>query len=130
VLARQPLWLDNGARRVWAQVRAGVVRWGLAAPLAIGAAWALMPCGLLYSALMLAALTGRAMAGAAVMLLFAASSGVTLWLGPWLLLRFGVHRGGAWGMRLAGLALAVTAGWGLWMDLMHGQAPWCAVPGA
>jgi sulfite exporter TauE/SafE len=130
ILARQPLWLDNGARRVWARVRAGVVRWGLAAPLAIGAAWALMPCGLLYSALMVAALAGRAMNGAAVMLLFAAGSGVTLWLGPWLLLRFGVKGGGAWGMRLAGLALAVTAGWGLWMDLMHDQAPWCAVPGA
>jgi sulfite exporter TauE/SafE len=130
VLARQPLWLDNGARRVWARVRAGVARWGLAAPLVIGTAWALMPCGLLYSALMVAALTGRAMDGAAVMLLFAAGSGVTLWLGPWLLLRFGVQSGGAWGMRLAGLALAVTAGWGLWMDLMRGQAPWCAVPGA
>ncbi|MDR2991049.1 MAG: sulfite exporter TauE/SafE family protein [Burkholderiaceae bacterium] len=129
VLARQPLWLDNGARRVWARVRAGVAHWGLAAPLTIGAAWALMPCGLLYSALMVAALTGQAVAGAAVMLLFAAGSGVTLWLGPWLLLRFGIQSNGAWGMRLAGLALAGMAGWGLWMDLMHGQAPWCTVPG-
>ncbi|MDR0274894.1 MAG: sulfite exporter TauE/SafE family protein [Burkholderiaceae bacterium] len=130
ILARQPLWLDNGARRVWARVRAGVARWGLIAPLAIGTAWALMPCGLLYSALMVAALAGRALEGAAVMLLFAVGSGITLWLGPWLLLRFGVNRSGAWGIRLAGLALVATAAWGLWMDLMRGQAPWCAVPGA
>jgi sulfite exporter TauE/SafE len=130
ILARQPLWLDNGARRVWARVRAGVSRWGLAAPLAIGAAWALMPCGLLYSALMVAALAGRAMVGAAVMLLFAVGSGAMLWLGPWLLLRFGVNSRGDWGIRLAGLALAATAGWGLWMDLMRDQAPWCVVPGA
>ena len=128
-LGRQPLWLDSGARRVWARVRAGVNRWGLAAPLTIGVAWALLPCGLLYSALMNAALTGRAMWGAVVMLLFAVGSGVTLWLGPWLLLRFGVNGRSVWGMRLAGLALVVTAGWGLWMGLMHSQAPWCAVPG-
>jgi sulfite exporter TauE/SafE len=128
MLARQPLWLDSGARRVWARVRAGVARRGLAAPLVIGLAWALMPCGLLYSALMVAALTGHVLEGAVVMLLFAAGSGVTLWLGPWLLLRFGVNGGGAWGIRLAGLALAVMAGWGLWMDLMHDQAPWCVVP--
>jgi len=132
IWARQPAWLDSGARRVWARVRSGVARWGLAAPLAIGAAWALMPCGLLYSALMVAALTGHVLEGAVVMLLFAAGSGVTLWLGPWLLLRFGIngHGGGAWGIRLAGLALAATAGWGLWMDLMRDQAPWCAVPAA
>ncbi|MDR0457873.1 MAG: sulfite exporter TauE/SafE family protein, partial [Burkholderiaceae bacterium] len=128
-LGRQPLWLDSGARRVWARVRAGVSRWGLAAPLAIGAAWALLPCGLLYSALMMAALAGRVIGGAVVMLLFAAGSGVALWTGPWLLLRFGVNGRSAWGMRLAGLALVATAGWGLWMGLMHGQAPWCAAPG-
>jgi sulfite exporter TauE/SafE len=130
VLGRQPPWLEGGARRVWARVRAGVGRWGLAAPLVIGLAWALLPCGLLYSALMVAALAGSAINGVAVMLLFAIGSGITLGLGPWLLLRFGINSGGAWGMRLAGLALIATAGWGLWMGLMHNMAPWCAVPGA
>ena len=36
----------------------------------------------------------------------------------------------AWGMRLAGLALLLTSAWGLWMGLMHDQAPWCGVPAA
>ncbi|MDR0479376.1 MAG: sulfite exporter TauE/SafE family protein [Burkholderiaceae bacterium] len=129
ILGRQPLWLESGTRRVWMRLRAGVGRWGLAAPLTIGVAWALLPCGMLYSAVMVAALSGRAVEGAAVMLVFAIGSGITLWLGPWLLLRFGINAGGIWGMRLAGLALTITAGWGLWMGLMHGQAPWCTVPG-
>ena len=66
--------------------------------------------------------------GAAVMALFALGSGLTLWLGPWLLLRLGRSGRGAWGMRLAGLARAATSAWGLWMGLVHDQAPWCLVP--
>ena len=82
ILARQPVWLDQGARRVWARVRGVMARAGLAAPLGMGVAWALLPCGLLYSAVMVAALAGTAPAGAMVMALFALGSGVTLWLGP------------------------------------------------
>ncbi|HMN21943.1 MAG TPA: sulfite exporter TauE/SafE family protein [Ottowia sp.] len=130
VQARQPLWLDAGARRVWARVRAATQSFGLAAPLGLGTAWALLPCGLLYSAVMVAALAGSVAGGALVMAAFAAGSGAVLWLGPWLLLRLGRSSSGAWGMRLAGLALALTSGWGLWMGLVHDQAPWCVVPGA
>ena len=128
--ARQPVWLEWGARRVWARVRTVTQRFGLAAPLGVGVAWALLPCGLLYSAAMVAALAGSVTGGAAVMALFALGSGLTLWLGPWLLLRLGRSGRGAWGMRLAGLALLLTSAWGLWMGLMHDQAPWCVVPAA
>ncbi|MCL1960373.1 MAG: sulfite exporter TauE/SafE family protein [Desulfovibrionaceae bacterium] len=127
VQARQPVWLESGARRVWAKVRAATQTMGLAAPLLLGAAWALLPCGLLYSALMVAALAGGVAGGAAVMALFALGSGLSLWAGPWLLLRLG-GRDGAWGMRLAGLALMLTSAWGLWMGLAHDQAPWCVSP--
>ena len=111
-----------------AAVRGATQRLGLAAPLGLGVAWALLPCGLLYSAVMVAALAGSVPGGALVMALFALGSGVSLWLGPWLLLRLG--RGGrdAWGMRIAGLALLLTAAWGLWMGLAHEQAPWCVTP--
>ena len=81
-----------------------------AAPLAIGAMWAFMPCGLLYSALLVAALSGDALDGALTMALFAAGSSVSLLVGPWLLLRFGKRGNGEWGMRLAGLALAADGG--------------------
>jgi hypothetical protein len=46
---------------------------------------------------------------------------------PWLLLKLKSLGDGAWGIRLAGLALAITSGWGLWMGLVHNQAPWCVV---
>ncbi len=128
VLARQPVWLDQGARRVWARVRSATGRMGWAAPAGLGVAWALLPCGLLYSAVLVAALAGSPLGGAAVMGLFALGSGVALWVGPWLLLRLGTNGRGAWGMRLAGLALAATSAWGLWMGLVHEQAPWCVVP--
>lgn len=128
VLARQPVWLETGARRVWQRVRAATGRWGLGAPLGLGVAWALLPCGLLYSALLVAALSGNVASGAMVMALFALGSGVSLLAGPWLLLRLGASGRGPWGMRLAGLALLVTALWGLWMGLVHQQAPWCAPP--
>ncbi|MDR2154476.1 MAG: sulfite exporter TauE/SafE family protein [Burkholderiaceae bacterium] len=128
VQARQPLWLEAGARRVWAKVQAAMRSMGAAAPLGLGVAWALLPCGLLYSALMVAALAGGVAGGATVMALFALGSSLALWVGPWLLLRLSRDGSGAWGMRLAGLALILTSGWALWMGLMHEQAPWCAVP--
>ena len=90
--------------------------------------WALLPCGLLYSAVLVAALTGDALQGAAAMALFAAGSGLSLLAGSWLLLRLGVNGRGPWSMRLAGLALMLTALWGLWHGLVHQQAPWCVAP--
>lgn len=128
VYARQPVWLDQSARGLWARVRSFNARWGKAAPLLVGTLWALMPCGLLYSAVMVAALTSRPVDGALTMALFAAGSSVSLWAGPWLLLRLQSVGDGAWGMRLAGLALMGTSGWALWMGLVHDQAPWCVTP--
>ena len=127
VRARQPVWLEIGARRLWAKVRAATQTMGLIAPLGLGMAWALLPCGLLYLAVGVAALAGGVADGAAVMALFALGSGISLWIGPWLLLRVGGGNG-AWGMRLAGLALLLMSGWALWMGLAHDQAPWCITP--
>jgi hypothetical protein len=126
VLARQPVWLDSTARSVWSRVRALNAAWGGGAPLAIGALWAFMPCGLLYSAVLVAALSGGPLDGALTMALFALGSGVSLLIGPWLLLR--LRGSGQWGIRLAGLALVATSGWALWMGLAHDTAPWSAVP--
>jgi sulfite exporter TauE/SafE len=125
-LARQPVWLDNTARSVWSRVRAFNASWGRGAPLAIGALWAFMPCGLLYSAVLVAALSGGPLDGALTMALFAVGSSVSLLIGPWLLLRLRGGKNGEWGIRLAGLALVATSGWALWMGLAHNAAPWCA----
>lgn len=58
-----------------------------ALPLVGGLVWALLPCGLLYAALMVAALAPHALGGAAVMLAFALPSGVGVWLAPAVLAR-------------------------------------------
>ena len=130
--ARQPLWLDQTGRRVWQGTRTAGQRWGRGAPLLLGGLWALMPCGLLYSALLVAALSPGVAQGAAVMALFALGSSVSLVVGPWLWQRLRGHGDGAdrWAVRLAGLALALSSAWALWMGLVHDQAPWCLVAGA
>jgi uncharacterized protein len=123
--ARQPAWLENAAREVWSKVRyaTGSVKSG--APLVIGMMWSLLPCGLLYSALLVAALAGSILDGAIVMALFALGSGVSLVAGPWLWLRLGWQGSGQWAIRIAGLVLFVTSVGGLWMSLVHNTAPWC-----
>jgi uncharacterized protein len=135
--ARQPIWLENSARKVWRGVRTatGGMHRG-AAPLTMGVLWSLLPCGLLYSTLLVAAMSSHPLEGAAVMALFALGSGVSLMAGPWLWLRWGSlphgkHRkdgGGKWAIRIAGLALFATSAWALWMGLVHNTAPWCITP--
>ena len=131
--ARQPAWLEIAARKVWSCFRplAGqgnpldsrLTR--MLAPLTAGLLWALLPCGLLYSALLVAALSPTALDGALVMALFAAGSGISLIAAPrlWFWLR---SRGsGDWAIRLAGCILMVASVWALWMGLVHNTAPWC-----
>lgn len=124
--ARHPVWLEQAGRKLWARARAVAGGRGQGAPLVLGMIWALLPCGLLYSALLVAALTGEAAQGAMVMALFALGTSVTMMAGPWLWLRLRSPGNGEWGVRLAGLALAASSGWALWMGLVHQAAPWCA----
>lgn len=128
VRAQQPVWLESAARRLWSSARALAAGRGRGAPLVVGTLWALLPCGLLYSALLVAAMTGSAIEGAAVMALFAAGTAVSMMAGPWLWLRLRGTGSGDWGVRLAGLALAASSAWALWMGLVHDTAPWCVTP--
>lgn len=126
VKAQQPVWLEQMGKKIWLATRALVQGRGLGAPWLIGILWALLPCGLLYSALLLAALTGQMLEGAAVMALFAIGTSVSMMLGPWLWLRLKSNQTGDWGVRVAGLALAASSAWALWMAYAHNAAPWCA----
>jgi len=130
IRAQQPVWLEHAARRLWAGARALAVGRGHGAPLVLGVAWALLPCGLLYSALLVAAMSSHALDGAVVMGLFALGTAVSMMAGPWLWLRLRGAGSGHWGVRLAGLALAGSSAWALWMGLVHNAAPWCVVPPA
>lgn len=124
--ARQPAWLDGLAQGAWRRTRPLLNRLGSRAPVILGMAWALMPCGLLYSALMVASLSASAVQGAMIMALFSLGTSLSLTIGPWLLLRLKGDRSGGWGIRLAGLALAATSGWALWMGLTNPTGLWCA----
>lgn len=121
---RQPLWLESlgrgsdraagpagGWQRMRAPVRAG----------AAGSLWVAWPCGLLQSALLLAALANGAAGGALVMGGFAVVTAAGLWVGPalWGWLGGGAVAAGvaAWAVRLSGAVLAAAAGWAL----THGQ---------
>jgi sulfite exporter TauE/SafE len=123
--ARQPAWLDNLAQSVWRRARPTLTRLGARAPLVLGVAWALMPCGLLYSALLVASLSASAWDGALIMALFSAGTSISLTAGPWLLLRLRGGQSGAWAIRLAGLALALTSGWALWMGITQPTGLFC-----
>lgn len=123
--ARQPAWIDQLGQGVWRKARPLMQRLGPGAPVVLGAAWALMPCGLLYSALLVASLTADALQGAAVMFLFALGTSISLTAGPWLMLRLREVRSGALAIRLAGLALLLSSGWALWMGLTRPSGLWC-----
>lgn len=123
--ARQPAWMEDLAQQVWRRAKPILTRLGTKAPVFLGVAWALMPCGLLYSALLVASLTASAWDGALIMALFSVGTSVSLTLGPWVLLRLQGARSGAWGIRLAGVALAATSGWALWMGVTNPTGLWC-----
>jgi uncharacterized protein len=123
---RQPIWAHRMGLGLATRLR--TPRGGVAGLLAAGALWVVMPCGLLYSALMLAALANGMLEGAAAMALFAGGSALSLGLAPWLWQR--LRSGGgllsqAWGNRLAGALLALVALQALGIDLWHQLLAWC-----
>ncbi|WP_439587387.1 sulfite exporter TauE/SafE family protein [Hydrogenophaga sp.] len=124
--ARQPAWIENLGQNVWRRARPVLGRLGSRAPVVLGVGWALMPCGLLYSALLVASLSASAIEGASIMALFSLGTSVSLTAGPWLLLHLRGARSGAWGIRLAGLVLALTSGWAIWMGMTQPTGLWCA----
>lgn len=123
--ARQPAWIDDLGQAMWRKARPVLSRLGTRAPVVLGVAWALMPCGLLYSALLVASLTASAWQGAGVMALFSLGTSLSLSVAPWLLLRLRAGASGAWAIRLAGLALALTSGWALWMGVTNPTGLFC-----
>ena len=126
--ARQPAWVEAAGRKAWARIRPLAQRRG--GLLATGALWAFMPCGLLYSALLVASLSGGLLEGASSMALFAIGSGISLGLAPSAFRRLqemGNRLRKDWGTRIAGLLLAATAAWALWMDMAHRVAEWCGL---
>jgi len=126
--ARQPAFIDGWAQGLWRRARPVLNALGPKAPAVLGVGWALMPCGLLYSALLVASLSANVLNGAAIMAAFALGTMVSLTAAPWLLLKLKDGRSGGWGIRLAGLALMLVSGVALWMGIAHPTGLWCDEP--
>jgi hypothetical protein len=157
VLGRQPAWLANLGRSPG--MPAGDGERGSAVPLpspkgpagagggrarrplhwsgplraaAAGVVWPALPCGLLQSAVVVAALASGAAGGAATMGAFALGSSLGLVAGPalWWRLTGGspalAGRAPGWALRLAGAGLAGAAGWALGHGLWQRVAALCA----
>ncbi len=122
---RAPAWLAGAGRHGSRLMQAQPLRFFSRIPPttragAIGACWAAMPCGLLQSALIVAALASGPWQGAGVMTAFALASALSLALAPWLWLRLrgaaASPQGNALPVRLAGVLLVASSGF----TLAHG----------
>jgi sulfite exporter TauE/SafE len=131
---RQPAWLERIGRAP-AAVGAGRGGWqvirGPGKAVAAGALWVAWPCGLLQSAILVAALADTPWGGAAVMVVFAAATALGLGAAPWLWRRFGggqaALQSAGVAVRLAGGLLAAASAWALSADLWHKVAAYCGI---
>lgn len=134
VMGRQPAWMERIGRRTVLPrepARAGwKVMQGPGRAAAAGALWVAWPCGLLQSAVLVAALADTPLTGAGVMAVFAVATGFGLTVAPWLWRRVGAGGGhlvlsGTAGVRLAGVLLAAASGWALTHGLWVRFAAYC-----
>lgn len=129
---RQPEWLESLGRtdrHVGVQDANGWQRMrGPVGAAAIGSVWFAWPCGLLQSALMVAALANGPWAGASVMAAFAVASSFALAGGSalWMRWRGGGGRATVLIIRLSGAALAGASAWALGHDVWMRVAAYCA----
>jgi uncharacterized protein len=134
VQGRQPQWMQSAARHISVSVNKALPRAtgsGWPQRYVAGLAWALLPCGLLYSALLVAALANDMLSGALAMLAFGIGSGLSLQLWSWLWRRSSALNSGPrdWqaniGTRLAGGALIAFSAWALFHGMQQGVPGWC-----
>lgn len=125
VTGRQPDWRLGRAPSVLVTAGGRASMHGPARAGAAGLAWVAWPCGLLHSALLLAALANGPSGGAAVMAAFALGSAPALWLGPRLLQRLAGTSARAWSVRAAGAVLAASSAWALGHGVFERVLAWC-----
>jgi len=137
VRGRQPEWLERAGRSPRQPAKPDARGWqrmsGPARAGGLGLAWVAWPCGLLQSALVVAALANDAAGGATVMLVFALASAPALGVVPWLWARWRTTSGRslsvsaqAGAIRLAGALLAGASAWALGHDLIRRLVAFCA----
>jgi sulfite exporter TauE/SafE len=137
VRGRQPEWMERAGRGASREMPASGGWQRMHGPIKAGAAgmaWVAWPCGLLQSALVVAALADSAWGGAATMGVFAMATAPSLGLAPWLWGRMAGGMGGARALsarvnglavRLAGGLLAAASVWALGRDLIRQAVAFC-----
>lgn len=131
---RMPAGLGGGARAAPLAQPVPVGWQRMAGPLGAGAAgslWLVLPCGLLQSALIVAALASTPAQGAAAMGAFALTSSLGLTLLPALWARWpGSAKAGGlasvWAVRASGAALLAMSSWALGHGLWQRVSALCA----
>ncbi len=108
-LVPEPRLLPPGLARVASRALTSPKPWG---QLAFGLANGLLPCGLVYSALAMAAATGAPWRGALAMLAFGLGTVPLLSAGAMVVQRLAM--GGAWRRRAAALAILASGTWAIW----------------
>ncbi|MFT3816163.1 MAG: sulfite exporter TauE/SafE family protein [Rubrivivax sp.] len=143
LMGRQPAWIERIGRRPSLDAAGAATRGGwqvMRAPgrstraAAAGALWVAWPCGLLQSAILVAALANTPLGGAGVMLAFAMATAVGLLAGPWLWRRLGPGGGagaavgvGTLGVRMAGALLAAASSFALFKGAWAAVAAYCGL---
>lgn len=117
-------WLETLGHRLWRRIQPAIKRLvpvdRPAKALALGMAWGLLPCGLVYSALALAVTAAGATSGAAVMLVFGLVTLPTVMGAGVITGHLGWLRSRGWRAGSAVLA-ALMAGWFLWQGWSAGH---------
>ena len=126
IYAKQPQWIDHIGESIWNTIHKFSKT--LRSNFLLGILWSLMPCGLLYSALLVAALTLNILNGTLSMMFFALGTSISLVVSPIIWMK--IKNGKLWlnetqGMRIAGVLLIIAASWAIWMDLIHPMKLWC-----
>jgi len=124
--AKQPQWIDHIGESIWNVMQK--LSKTLKSNFLLGMLWAFMPCSLLFTALIVAALTLNILNGTLSMMFFAVGTSISLIVSPIIWLK--IKNGKLWlnetqGMRIAGLLLMIAASWAIWMDLIHPMKLWC-----
>ncbi|HEY6133230.1 MAG TPA: sulfite exporter TauE/SafE family protein [Rubrivivax sp.] len=130
---RQPHWMTRIGRARPSRSPA-LAGWqpmrGPARGAAAGSVWVAWPCGLLQSALVVAALANTPSGGAAVMAGFALASAAGLQLTPWIAARLasrgGAGRFGRATVHLAGAALVAGSAWAFGGDVWSKVVAYCS----
>lgn len=125
LFAKQPIWADQLGRSIWKHLR--IVAGASKGVFLLGFFWVFMPCGLLYSALIVASLQANPLNGAISMATFAIGSSFSLFIGPtlWQKLRGMQWMNDGMSMRISGLLLCIISGIAIWMDVVHKVKVWC-----